>query len=165
MAGRPRKPIEIKKLQGTFQQSKEPAILVAPLEGVPPPPDWLSGRAADLYREFQGLALATNVHSAADTGMLAALATRQEEVEICTMMIEDQGRFIAHKRTTTKRGAGRGQVTVTEESYRPHPAIAQRSDALRHLQSLLTEFGLSPAARSKVGANSKAKAKNAFSDF
>ena len=35
--------------------------------------------------------------------------------------------------------------------HRQHPAVAARADAARRVQSLLSEFGLTPAARSKVG--------------
>lgn len=165
MAGRKRKPVEIKKLQGTFDASRAPKNLIAVIEGTPATPPWLSQRSAEIFEEMWGMIVAVNVNSSVDVQMLAACASRQEEVEICTMMIEDQGRFIAHKRVTRTAGRGKGAVTVTEESFRPNPAIAQRSDALRHLQSLLVEFGLSPSARSKVGANRKQVEKSAFADF
>jgi len=35
---------------------------------------------------------------------------------------------------------------------RAHPAVAMRSDAARRFQSLMSEFGLTPASRSKVSA-------------
>lgn len=165
MPGPRRKPIEIKKLHGTVRKDRQPQNLIPVVEGTPPAPPWLSTRAAEIFEEMWGMLVAVNVNSSVDVQMLAVCASRQEEVEICTMMIEDQGRFIAHKRITRAAGRSKGAVTTTEESFRPNPAIAQRSDAMRQLQSLLSEFGLSPAARAKVGANRKQEDANAFSDF
>lgn len=49
--------------------------------------------------------------------------------------------------------AGGGETYTTDGGLiKAHPAVAMRNDAARRLQSMLVEFGLSPASRSKVSA-------------
>jgi len=78
-----------------------------------------------------------------DDHVVALAASRLEEVEITTASVEDGGRTYL---TTNAQG---------EKMIRPHPMVAQRSEAMRHAQSLLSEMGLTPAARSKVSATKK----------
>ena len=40
---------------------------------------------------------------------------------------------------------------------RAHPAVSIRNDAARRAQSLMSEFGLTPAARSRVNVEAPAK--------
>jgi P27 family predicted phage terminase small subunit len=87
--------------------------------------------------------------SASWTEVLAAAAIRQCEVVQLTEVIDEHG----YTYETVNTG---GSVMV-----RARPEVAQRSEAHRHLQSLLAELGLTPAARSKVTAKSKGSS-NAF---
>lgn len=73
------------------------------------------------------------------------LASRLEEIEICTAVIEDSGRTYA---TTATSG---------DKLIRARPAVAMRNESMRHAQSLLAEFGLTPASRSKVSAGKPAE--------
>lgn len=61
-------------------------------------------------------------------------ATRMAEIQACTKEIKDRGRVIE----SDVRGGGK--------STRANPAVAMRNEAMRHLQSLLAEFGLSPSS-------------------
>lgn len=116
---------------------------------LPDPPDWLSERAAEIFLQLVGIIDGMGVASSADTSMLALAASRLEEVEICTAMIEDGGRTFVSRMKYDDEGR------LEEQQIKGHPAVAQRSEAMRHAQSLLVEFGLSPAARSKVSVNTK----------
>jgi len=71
--------------------------------------------------------------------MLAMLASRLEEIEICTIVIEDSGRVYAST-TTLERKDG---SVVEKVMIRARPEVAMRNEAMRHAQSLLVEFGLS----------------------
>ena len=153
MAGRPRLPIEIKRLRGTLQKSRAPKHLVEIVDGFPPPPAWFSPRAAEIYMEHQAMIVAANVHSAVDVTALIMLSLRMEEIQICTLLIEDLGRIIS------KKGASGRDIDIV------NPAIQQRSDAMRHAQQLLNDFGLSPAARARVSANGPKKAVNRWLDI
>ncbi|MEM8986434.1 MAG: P27 family phage terminase small subunit [Pseudomonadota bacterium] len=105
---------------------------------LPPAPTWLSKRGGLIYgaltRIFEERGLATR-----DDGfMLGILASRIEEIETATAVIEAEG--------TTYETRGFDGAVIR----RPRPEVAQRNDALRHAQSLLSEFGMSPSARSRM---------------
>lgn len=143
--GRKRVPDHLKVVAGTAQPCRMNPDPPMPSADVPVAPEWLSERAAAIFAEMVGVIRPMGIASASDTAALALLALRLEEVEICSAIID------AESRTYT---ADTGQI-------KGHPAVAQRSEAMRHAQSLLSEFGLSPAARSKVSAT-KAPEANPF---
>lgn len=75
-----------------------------------------------------------------DQAALAMLANRLEEIEILSVTIQDGG------------GTYSTTATSGDKLVRARPEVGQRNEAMRHAQSLLNEFGLTPAARSKVSA-------------
>jgi P27 family predicted phage terminase small subunit len=97
-----------------------------------------------LFLGFVALLEGMGLASSADTHALAMLSSRIEEIEICTAVIEDCGRTY----TTT--------ATSGDKLVRGRPEVGMRNEAMRHAQSLLAEFGLTPATRSKVSAQSAA---------
>jgi P27 family predicted phage terminase small subunit len=44
-----------------------------------------------------------------------------------------------------------------DKMYRTHPAVAQRNDADRRIRGWLTEFGLTPSARTRVKADGQSE--------
>ncbi|MEN3213599.1 P27 family phage terminase small subunit [Methylorubrum populi] len=139
MAGRKRKPDALKQLAGTAQPCRMNPDAPIAREGEAEAPEWLSERAAEIFGELTTITGGMGISSPDDTAMLALLASRLEEVEVCTAVIEDLGRvYISESKTGTM--------------VRGRPEVAMRNEAMRHAQSLLSEFGLSPAARSKVSA-------------
>ena len=66
---------------------------------------------------------------------------------LCETLCEwiEAGQTIAHLGATYEAVTEAGAVM-----HRAHPAVAQRADAARRVQSLLSEFGLTPSARAKV---------------
>jgi P27 family predicted phage terminase small subunit len=147
MAGRKRKPDHLKVVAGTDRPDRTNPDAPVPLSELPTAPEWLSARAAEIFDQLVGIVGSMGVGSASDTAMLAMAASRLEEVEICTAIIEDGGRTFVSSAEHDEQGR------VISQQIKGHPAVAQRSEAMRHAQSLLVEFGLSPAARSKVSAN------------
>lgn len=97
-----------------------------------------------------GILNGMGIASPDDVDALAMLASRLEEIEICTAVIEDAGRVYE-----TVNTAGSAMI-------RARPEVGMRNEAMRHAQSLLNDFGLSPAARSKVQAGKPAE-ENPFS--
>ncbi len=68
---------------------------------------------------------------------------------LCETLVE----WIEARDTVARDGATYSAVTEAgATTFRAHPAVAQRADAARRLQSLLSEFGLTPSARAKVQA-------------
>jgi len=151
MAGRKRTPDALKQLAGTAQPCRMNPDAPPPSEGAIEAPHWLSERGAGVFAELLTIIDRMRIASPDDVAMLAMLASRLEEVELCTAVIEDTGR--------TYRTVG-----PSGEMFRARPEVAMRNEAMRHAQSLLVEFGLSPAARSKVSATTPTDA-NPFADF
>lgn len=147
MVGRKRKPDHLKLVSGTAQPCRMNPDAPKPLEDTPTAPEWLSARAAGIFDGLVAIIVKMGIGSASDTAMLAMAASRLEEVEICTALIEDGGRTFVSGVKYDEEGR------VVSQQIKGHPAVAQRSEAMRHAQSLLVEFGLSPAARSKVSAS------------
>jgi P27 family predicted phage terminase small subunit len=81
-----------------------------------------------------------------DIPMLGLLASRLAEVEEHTATIESEG-----------------YVYLTDKKlWKSRPEVAMRNESMRHAQALLIEFGLSPAARSRVSASLGDKPDNPF---
>ncbi|MBN9079658.1 MAG: hypothetical protein BGN87_18410 [Rhizobiales bacterium 65-79] len=144
MAGRKRTPDRLKIVAGTDRPDRMNPTAPKPATDLPEAPEWLSTRGAEIFEQLVTIIGPMGIGSATDTAMLALAASRLEEVEICTAMIEDGGRTFVSNMTYDDEGR------IVSQQIKGHPAVAQRSEAMRHAQSLLSEFGLSPAARSKV---------------
>lgn len=139
--GRKRIPDHLKVLSGTAQKCRMNEDAPAPNNGTSEPPEWLSGRASEIYRGIVSILMGMGIASPDDRDALAILASRLEEIEITTAVIEDGGR-------TYEQCDENGNVKMV----RARPEVGMRNEAMRHAQSLLAEFGLTPAARSKVSA-------------
>ena len=152
MAGRPRKPSKIKQLAGTERKHRaNPNEPDAP-SGFPECPDWLSPASARIFNETCASMDGMGILSAEWRDVIAAYAMCQEELEIYSAIIAQEGRTY---RTTTQTG---------DTMYRARPEVAMRADAMRRAQQLRSEIGLGPASKSKVSANSKHEA-NEFDDL
>ena len=145
MAGRKKTPDHLKLVKGTAQKCRMNPEAPAANVGVATAPAWLSERAAELFDQISATLLGMGIASPDDQHVLSLAASRIEEVEILTAVIEDAGR-------TYQTEAG---------LWKARPEVPMRNEAMRHDQSLLAEFGLTPAARSKVSAGKPAE-KNPF---
>ena len=144
MAGRKKIPDKLKLVTGTARPDRMNPDAPAPNLGTAAAPDWLSVRAEELFQQLSATLLGMGIASPDDQVALAMLASRIEEVEIMTAAIEDGGRTYEQKDEN-------GNVRMR----RAAPEVGIRNEAMRHAQSLLSEFGLTPAARSKVSAGNK----------
>lgn len=148
--GRKKKPDHLKVLSGTAQPCRMNPEQPEAALGVAVAPAWLSERAAEIFARLSAILEGMGISSPDDADNLAMLASRLEEIEICTAVIEDCGR-------TYEKRDEEGNLAM----IRSRPEVGQRNEAMRHAQSLLSEFGLSPAARAKVSAG-KPKEENPF---
>lgn len=153
--GRPKKPPHLHLVEGTHRPDRHgPKDAVQPLNPEPPkPPEFMSVRGAEVFDGLCGILKGMGLLTADHTIMLWLLASRIEECEQHQAIVEDLGYTFMKVSATTQ------QLIPT---IRPEARL--RSDAFRHLQSLLSEFGLSPAALGKV-STAKAPPKNDFADF
>lgn len=86
---------------------------------------------------------ALGLNSSTYTEILALAAERMEEIDECKEAIKLHGRVIVRNRPWR------------QSDLRANPAVTMKNEAMRHLQSLLAEFGLSPSSIGKVGVKKK----------
>lgn len=140
--GRKKLPDTLKVVQGTFRKhrgktadSQDEAAMVAP-EG-------LSEAAKSHFETLRARIAFLGLDSATYSEALALAAMRMEEIDAYTDAIAEHGAVVL---TPTVAGG---------ELLRPNPAVAMRNEAMRHLQSLLAEFGLTPSSIGRVGVKKK----------
>jgi phage terminase small subunit len=144
LAGRKRIPTKLKLIKGTAQPCRMNKNEPAPDPGAPRVTKWLPDEQAKKYfllltERLERVGLASKTFQE----MLGLAAQRMAEIDILNKVIAEEGSTY-----TATRLDKNGEI-VTEQ-IKAHPAVAQRSEAMRHLQSLLSSFGLSPADISKV---------------
>jgi P27 family predicted phage terminase small subunit len=105
-----------------------------------------------MVRRLDELGLASRSHTEA----IALLACRMEEVERFDGILNDNKENGYVYKTTNSYG---------DDVLKEHPAVRLREKAARHVHSLLTEFGLTPASAQKVGTPKKKEKKNEFEGF
>ena len=143
MAGRKPKPTNLKVLHGNPGGRKLPRREPKPKAGIPKPPAWIEAgsEAMRVWDEFAAELDAMQVLTLADRAALAALvAAYCDWREAC-------GEGEREGLTYASIGAGGGYL------IRPQPAVAIRSDSWKRYKSMLSEFGLTPSARTRISAN------------
>lgn len=150
--GRKRIPDHLKVVKGTAQPCRMNPNAPAPSADLPEPPEWLSERAAEWFRQTVAILDGMGIASADHRDMLSLAASRYDEILDCTAVIEDLGRTYTVVMVS-------GSI-----SFKARPEVAMRNESMRHLQSLLAEFGLSPASVSKVSAP-PGERENPFAEF
>jgi P27 family predicted phage terminase small subunit len=139
--GRPRKPTRLKVLEGTVRKDRrnpnEPKPLRAPKRQVAPA--WLNKDARVWWHRIRPLLVQMQVYTGADPVALGLLCDALAEYIAARQVLDDKG--------TTYETIG---STGTLIRRRPEWDIAR--DAWRRAKTMLTEFGLTPAARAKVAA-------------
>jgi len=157
-AGRKVIPMNEKIAKGTFRKHREKSIPM-PTDKLPNPPRWLNRRAKQIFRlevkRIKGITIASIDHTRA----ISLLASRAEEVERLSKFIDENGSSFM------KYGVNKDGEEFCIGSY-PRAEAKQRSDAIRHLHTLLLEFGLTPSSLGRVKPKGdKGKVKNEFEEF
>ena len=139
MRGRPAKPTAIKRREGN--PGKRPLNESEPSAGNGPPrmPPGLTGREKTLWRQLCQTLGAMGVLDKADGLAIRMMCSAYEEWQRCRTWCRTHGDHYVSE-------TGEGSVM-----YRAYPQVAQGAEAWRRLKSLVTEFGLTPAARVKLG--------------
>lgn len=140
----PKKPSHLKSVQGTSRLDRDNPNEPTASGVAPTPPEHLSEREAEKFLTLTAYITGMGIASAEDTDALANLASVLVEIE------EDQ--VLLHS-------LGGPYYVPNEENgmIRKHPAVERVQTNRMRAQSLLGEFGLTPAARSKVSARSPEK--------
>ena len=150
---RPKIPTEIKKLKGTYQPCRDVVNEMNPerIIDLPYPPEYLNDNAKkewyNVVREFQKLKMLTTL----DLPMLAAYCN---EIGI---YIDMNQKCIEHGRIDVFLNLD-GSVKYTQQSA--YQKVA--NDALLKATKIATEFGFTPASRTKVSIGNISEQEDPF---
>lgn len=140
MAGRPRKPDAVKRVQGTLQKcrAQEPAPEVAaltPLDKVTPPA-WLTPEAKNIFKVKAKQLISLRVLTAVDIDMLALYASSYAQAANAVSMITRDGGVT---RLFNDEGLPIGVIV--------NPYVKIYNDALKAVNQIGGQFGFTPATR------------------
>ena len=157
MAGRPPKPTSLKVIQGTFQKSRavsEP--IVRNIESPPKPPRWFKDHptAKKEWRRITPLLIEQGTLAEVDLVALECYCIAYERVIYAEATI--------YRKQVKLNAAGDSESSsltfVSPNGYEqqiPEVSIAQQ--ARKECREFLTQFGMSPASRSRINIQKKAK--------
>lgn len=128
-----------------------------PEAGDPPMPEDLSKKAQLQWKRLVPILREMKVLTRADGDALAALCTARVRWRQAEDMVEHMGPLVTEERETID-----GDIEIR---VKKNPAVTVASDALRHMRALLADFGLTPASRSGVKANTDGKSQDPLDDF
>lgn len=106
-------------------------------------PATLSEAAVVHFEALRDRVAVLGLDSSTYTEVLALAAMRMAEIDEANEHIKVHGAVVETENIT-------GGTLL-----RANPAVTMRNEAMRHLQSLLAEFGLSPSSIGRVGARKK----------
>lgn len=150
MAGRKLLPTQVKLLRGTAQRCRMNPDEPAPDPSIPDAPTHLSPEAREEWDRVAGELYDLGVLSAVDRAALAAYC-------------QAYGRWVAAERELRREDGSMNLISVTSNGnviQNPLVGIANKSLELMH--KYLTEFGMSPSSRTRVGAKKKTGEKKGF---
>ncbi|GEN64711.1 P27 family phage terminase small subunit [Acetobacter oeni] len=161
---RPRKPTHLKVVSGTAQKCRVNAQEPKPDGGVPEMPAQLSGRARSVWGKACVVLADMGVLTMADGMALEALCLAiadEQEARASLMSAVSIGE--GDEKTVVAEAGAQTYVTVGKSGpmLRMRPEVAAIADANRRVAMWLAKFGLTPADRSRVGAEDR-KADNPF---
>lgn len=150
MTGRKATPSAIKMARGNPGKRPLNESEPTPSSARPEPPVWLPENAIEHFNVLADRLSELRILSRSHTEAMALAALRMAEIAELSADVSKNGRTYA---TTTQTGA---------IMHRTRPEVSQLSEAQRHLQSLLSEFGLTPSASTKVKTAPKTARTNPF---
>jgi P27 family predicted phage terminase small subunit len=139
MRGRPRKPTQLKVIEGTFRQDRSNPREPQPRRKRPPCPPHLSADAKAAWRRYATLLDRLGVLTEADGAALAAFSEASADGKAAREALAARGARTYEAETAA------GSVT-----YRPYPEVAMITDADRRLRTWLQVFGLTPIDRGRI---------------
>ena len=146
--GRKKLPDQLKVISGTFQKCRSSKTADRHDETAMVATSWMSEAALVHFETLLARIDVLGLNSSTYTETLAMAAERMAEIDECNAVIQAHGRVIESE---TDRGGN--------PILRANPAVTMKNEAMRHLQSLLAEFGLSPSSIGRVGVKKKGEPK------
>jgi P27 family predicted phage terminase small subunit len=139
-------PTELKILKGTYRKDRDRKS-PPPAKDAPVAPSWLNRRGKLIFRLVVKRLTELGLASRSYTETIALLASRLEEMERYSRLIEEEGVSFG------------GVTRDGTEYFKPRPEVLLRERAMLHAHKLLAEFGLTPSAIQRVAAVKKEKKK------
>lgn len=158
-AGRRPKAAKLKALEGTARPDREPAVPDhVPIGAIVAPAD-LTDRELHFFGQVARILDEQKRSSAHYEPIVTLLARRMAQVERLSAVIELMGDTFESK---SVKGTGADRVVTI--MVRARPEAAMRSEAMRHVHTLLSELMLSPASALKI-AEGKQPEEDPYADF
>ena len=157
MRGRPPKPIEQHRREGTLRPERHAATpLLVGGRGELERPAWLSGLAAAAWDALYAHLSAAGVLDVADAGVLEGAAVAWARAREAGALVNRDGMT----REVTRFGRDRTEFTTVEQ----HPAVRIERDSWALFLRLGEQLGLTPAARARLG-NAGAQGRDFLDEF
>ncbi|MDY0994562.1 phage terminase small subunit P27 family [Pantoea agglomerans] len=146
MPGPPRTPTRLALVKGNPSKRALNKSEPKPPSGVPPIPKHLDKMGKYWFKRIGEELDAVGVMTTLDGKALE-------------LLIEAYTEYRQHCDVLTEEGYTYKTVSATgEDIVKAHPAAVMKSDAWKRIRAMLSEFGMTPASRSKVGASGPAEA-------
>lgn len=152
MAGRRPKPTAVKLVAGNPGKRALNAREPMPPQCAISPPDHLTNKAKSTWERLTVLLSGMGVLTIADTFALERLCNIYAEILRYQALIDRNGE-------TFEVDSPNGML------IKANPAVGMLADADRRFKSYLVEFGLTPAARTKVQSGDREKDKDELDEF
>lgn len=155
--GRKPKPLELKQLEGDIHKARWNLNAPKPKKNRPPCPRIIKGHAKQEWNrivpELEALGLLTNIDMAA----LVAYCKAWERAYIAELKIEELSNMspsqIAYLHKTTN-----GNLII-------NPLLSVANKAYDQMKSFITEFGMTPASRTRINLGNKSADEGGLESF
>ena len=149
MAGRKKIPTKLKLLKGTQRADRLNPNEPDPDVNIPEPPGFLNKAASQEWERMSGILYGIGLLSDMD---MAALA----------LYCQSWGKIVEFEEILIKEGK---TYIAANGDIRTSPYVSMLNKSYEYVYKFLTEFGMSPASRSKVSAKKKKTTKDPFAQF
>lgn len=134
MAGRKTLPTKLKEVKGTARKCRDRKTEAKQSQSGMIPPEWLPVRCNKYFNRIKQMVGELGLDSESYSDVAAIAATRIDEIIACNKEINKNGRVLSEGLSFP----------------RTNPAVTQLNEALRHMQSLLSELGLTASSLGKL---------------
>ncbi|MCE9886553.1 phage terminase small subunit P27 family [Obesumbacterium proteus] len=152
MSGPPKTPTHLRLVKGNPSKRAINKNEPKPPSGVPPIPKHFDKRGKYWFKQMGEELDAVGVMSILDAKALELLVEAYTEYRHHCEVLDEEG-------YTYQTGSATGEKIV-----KAHPAAAMKADAWKRIRAMLSEFGMTPASRSKVEIKAPA-GEDPFAEF
>jgi P27 family predicted phage terminase small subunit len=166
------KPTKLKELEGNPGKRPLNTREPAPENALPKCPSFIKGEARKEWNRLSGelftLGLLTRIDRAALSAYCIAWGQLQEaEAELARMKKSYREMMVLKKKNPNiKINISNGMVSVTSNgNVIMEPMLSVRKQAMEQMHKFLTEFGMTPASRSRIVVDKSEHLDDALSEF